>query len=87
MSEKKEMITLLELYYRPPNGQLKLEDICREMAESYKNNSVATVGDINFSTMYWDSHSVMCLNAVEFVECIQESFLSQYIEDPSRERA
>ena len=37
--------------------------------------------------MDWDCHSVKGLDGVEFVKCVQESFLRQHVEDPTRERA
>ena len=45
------------------------------------------VGDFNFPHIDWDSDTVKGLDGVEFVKCVQENFLYQYIEVPTREGA
>lgn len=43
--------------------------------------------DFNFHNIDWENHSVKDLNGVQFLESVQESFLKQYVETPTCERA
>ncbi|XP_062920044.1 uncharacterized protein LOC134354760 isoform X1 [Mobula hypostoma] len=85
LRNRKGMATLMGLYYRPPNSQRELEEqICREIADNCRKQKVVVVGDFNFPHVDWDSHTVRGLDGLEFVKCVQESFLNQYIEVPTR---
>ena len=43
------------------------------------------MGDFNFPHIDWEAHSVKGLVGLEFVKCVQDSFLQQYIEVPTRD--
>eukprot|EP00061_Rhincodon_typus_P001690 g15475.t1 len=45
------------------------------------------MGDFNFHNIDWDSLSVRGLDGAEFVRSIQDGFLEQYVNSPTRERA
>lgn len=45
------------------------------------------VVDFNFPNIDLNYHSAKSLDKVEFVKCVQERFLKQFVEDPARERA
>ena len=45
------------------------------------------VGDFNFPYIDWDSLSARGLDGAEFVRSIQEGFLKQYVDSPTREGA
>jgi len=48
---------------------------------------VLIVADFNFPNIHWCSHSIRGLNGDKFVECFQEEFLIQSVDDPTREGA
>ncbi|XP_062923290.1 uncharacterized protein LOC134356332 [Mobula hypostoma] len=85
LRNRKGMATLVGLYYRPPNSQRELEvQICREIAGNCRKHKVVVVGDFNFPYIDWVSHTVRGPDGLEFVKCVQENFLNQYIEGPTR---
>lgn len=51
--------------------------MCREVADSYKNNRVILVGDFNCPYVAWVTNSV---NTLDNMECVKESFLNQDID-------
>jgi len=52
-----------------------------------RNNRLIIFGDFNFPNINWDSHSVTNLEVADFLKCIQENFLCQYVEGPTRDGA
>lgn len=50
------------------------------------SNRVVVVGDFNFP-QYTGTATTQALRQGEMFKCVQESFISQYVERPSRERA
>ena len=84
----KGVVTLIGVYYRPPNGEHELEEqMCKEIADICSKHKVVIVGDFNFPHIDWEAHSVKGLDGLEFVKCVQDSFLQQYIEVPTRDGA
>ncbi|XP_059826924.1 uncharacterized protein LOC132394603 [Hypanus sabinus] len=84
----KGAVTLIGVYYRPPNGARELEEqMCKEIADICSKHKVVIVGDFNFPHVDWEAHSVKGLDGLEFVKCVQDSFLQQYIEVPTRDGA
>lgn len=71
-----------------PNNQRQLEEqICWEVVDSSKINRVVIEGDFNFPNVDWVGHIAKVLNGMEFSKNVQESFLRQYLEGPTKERA
>ena len=78
----------LGLYYRPPNNQREVEElICQQIMGRCKNSRVVVMGDFNFPNIDWDSFSARGLDEAEFVQCVQECFLRQYVDSPTQEGA
>ena len=67
LRNKKGEITLIGLYYRPPNSRREIEEqICKEITDSSKKNRVVIVGDFNFPNIDWDSHSIRGLDEEKY---------------------
>jgi len=45
------------------------------------------VGDFNLPYIIWDSLSARGVDGAEFVRSVQEDFLKQYVDTPTREGA
>jgi len=51
------------------------------------SNRVVVVGDFNLPYIDWDSLSASGVDGAEFVQSIEEGFLNQYVDSPTREGA
>ncbi|PLS49478.1 hypothetical protein CYV29_15670, partial [Carnobacterium maltaromaticum] len=88
LRNRKGAVTMLGLYYRPPNSEREIEvQICKQIMERCRSNRVVVIGDFNFPNIDWDSLSVRGPDGAEFVRSIQEGFLEQYVNSPTREGA
>ncbi|XP_062901339.1 uncharacterized protein LOC134345105 [Mobula hypostoma] len=85
---RKGAVTLLGGFYRPPGSSRDTEEqIGRQILERCKNNRVVIMGDFNFPNIDWHLISSKGLDGAEFVKCVQDGFLSQYVDRPTRGNA
>ena len=76
---------MLGVYYRPPNCQREIEEqIWRQILARCKTHRLVVVGDFNFPHIDWNSFSARGVDGAEFVRSIQEDFLKQYVDSPTR---
>eukprot|EP00061_Rhincodon_typus_P001962 g16260.t1 len=76
------------VYYKSLNSQREIEEqICRQILTRCKSNRVVVVGDFNFPFIDWDSLGAWSSDGAEFVTSIQEDFLKQYVDSPTRKGA
>ena len=88
LRNRKGAVTMLGVYYRPPNSPREVEErICQEILDRCKKNRVVVAGDFNFPGIDWKSRRAGNLNGEEFVKCVQEGALEQYVDSPTREGA
>ena len=84
----KGSITLLGVFYRPPNSNRDVEEqIGKQILERCSNNRVVVMGDFNFPNIDWNIPRVRGLDGEEFVRCVQEGFLTQHVDKPTRGEA
>ncbi|XP_059807673.1 uncharacterized protein LOC132381975 [Hypanus sabinus] len=57
LRNRKGVISLIGVYYRPPNGERELEEqICKEIADICIKHKVVIMGDFNFPHIDWEAH-------------------------------
>ena len=84
----KGSITLLGVFYRPPNSNREVEEqIGKQILERCSNSRVVVMGDFNFPNIDWNIPRVRGLDGEEFVRCVQEGFLTQHVDKPTRGEA
>ena len=87
-SQQEGSIILLGVFYRPPNSSRDVEEqIGKQILERCDNNRVVVMGDFNFPNIDWNIPRVRGLDGEEFVRCVQEGFLTQYVDKPTRGEA
>ena len=70
---RKGEVTLLGVFYRPPNSSRNVEErIARMILEKSESNRVVVMGDFNFPNIDWESYSSSTLDGSVFVQCVQE---------------
>ena len=85
---RKWSLTLLGVFYRPPNSDRDVEErIGKQILERCNNNRVGVMGDFNFPNIDWNLPKARGLDGEEFVRCVQEGFLTQYVDKPTRGEA
>ncbi|XP_059801229.1 uncharacterized protein LOC132378374 [Hypanus sabinus] len=85
---RKGSITLLGVFCRPPNSNRDIEEqIGKQILEICNNNRVVMMEDFNFPNSDWHLPGAKGLDGVEFVRCVQEGFLTQYVDKPTRGEA
>ena len=82
---------LLGCIYRSPNSSpennSKLNDIIGEACAA--NTKVLVLGDFNYKEINWELGVAVCSEthpATKFLDCIQEKYLSQHVDKPTRFR-
>ncbi|XP_067904856.1 uncharacterized protein [Heterodontus francisci] len=78
---RKGAVALLGVFYRPPNSNRDTEEqIGRQILERCRSNRVVVMGDFNFPNIDWNLLSANSLDGADFVRCVQEGFLTQYVD-------
>ena len=75
--------TLIGICYRPPDSSKNNDKGLFELLSKIGNKDCIFLGDFNFSEIKWNN---LKLSVVDhpFVKCLQENFLQQLIEEPTR---
>ena len=88
VSLSKNTTLLIRLIYRSPtsveSNNSKLLEIFQIISQQYGHTQLLLMGDFNFPDINWvDSSSFTSLSA-KFLDVIQDSFLTQHVEEPTR---
>ena len=82
---RKGEVTLLGVFYRPPKSSRDVEErIAKMILDRSESSRVVVMGDFNFTNIDWNSYSSSTLEGSVFVQCVQEGFLTQYVDRPTR---
>ena len=77
------------LFYRSPNSSefntAQLNEIMRKLSSS-SYTSVIFLGDYNYPEIDWFQYACSSNEGNNFIECIRDCFLHQYIMTPTRGR-
>ena len=75
--------TLLGVCYRPPDSKVENDESFYKILSSFKNKAFILLGDLNLANLKWDNKT--CLDKSHpFVECLDNNFISQCVDKPSR---
>lgn len=81
--ECKECKTLVGVCYRPPDTSRESSEGLYELIKKASEQECILMGDFNYSELRWD-HSSNLNDEHPFVKCINDSFLSQLVDEPTR---
>ncbi|KAK4830418.1 hypothetical protein QYF61_011042 [Mycteria americana] len=73
------------VYYRPPNqGEPIDEAFFLQLQEASRSQPLVLLGDFNHPNICWKSSTESCRQSRRLLECIEDNFLSQVIDSPTR---
>ena len=75
--------TMLGICYRPPDSPVNSDYEFYSMLNTLDSKNLIIMGDFNFSELDWSSDSSID-RAHSFVECLDNNYLSQLVDKPSR---
>ena len=83
----KEKMSLIGVVDRPPNNDIMVgREINKEITFACENGTAIIMGNFNLH-INWSNQVGQGSHEEEFIECIRDSFLEQYVMEPMREQA
>ncbi|GAB0202744.1 hypothetical protein GRJ2_002740000 [Grus japonensis] len=74
--------------YRPPDqGDRADEALCRQIGAASCSQALVLMGDFNHPDICWRDNAAECKEPKKFLECVDDNFLLQVIEEPTRRGA
>ncbi|GAB0178597.1 hypothetical protein GRJ2_000325000 [Grus japonensis] len=71
--------------YRPPGqGDRADEALYRQIGAASRSQALVLMGDFNHPDICWRDNTAECKQSRKFLECINDNFLLQVIEEPTR---
>ena len=77
--------TLIGVCYRPPDSQTVNDEAFFEILTELGNQTFVLMGDFNFSEIQWDKRNKID-RTHKFIRCLDNNYLSQVVNKPSRNR-
>jgi len=85
---RKGAVYFLGVFHRPHNSSSDVEErIGKQILERCRSHRVGVMGEFNFPNIDWKLFSSNSLDGTDFVQCVQEEFLTQYVDRPTRGEA
>ncbi|GAB0188484.1 hypothetical protein GRJ2_001313700 [Grus japonensis] len=77
--------TIVGVCYRPPNQEdQKDKALYRQIGAASRSQALVLMGDFNHSNICWRDNTARHKQSRRFLECIDDNFLLQVIEKPTR---
>ncbi|GAB0207927.1 hypothetical protein GRJ2_003258400 [Grus japonensis] len=74
--------------YRPPDqGEEVDEEFFLQLQEASRSQALILIGDFNHPDICWKSDTVNCKQSRNLLECVEDNFLVQVMETPTRGEA
>ncbi|XP_051640625.1 uncharacterized protein LOC127469851 [Manacus candei] len=79
---------LVGVCYRPPNQDDEDDEFFyKQLADVSKSPALVLVGDFNLLDVCWELHTAEKRQSRRFLECIEDNFLLQLVNEPTRDGA
>ncbi|KAJ7411268.1 adaptin ear-binding coat-associated protein 1 [Pitangus sulphuratus] len=79
---------LVGVCYTPPNQDDEDDELFfKQLADVSKSPTLVLVGDFNLLDVCWELHTVEKRQSRRFLECIEDNFLLQLVNEPTRDAA
>jgi len=76
------------VYYRPPDQEEEVDEaFYRQLQAASQSQALVLVGDFNHSDISWEDHTARHSQTRRFLQSIDDNFLMQVVEEPTRKGA
>ncbi|TRZ08055.1 hypothetical protein HGM15179_019054 [Zosterops borbonicus] len=76
---------LVGLYYRPLNQDEEVDELFyKQLEDVSRSPALVLVGDFNLPDICWELNTAEKRQSRRFLECMEDSFLSQLVSEPTR---
>lgn len=74
--------------YKPPNQECGVDEVLyRQIIATSNLRTLALIGDFNHGDIRWRDNTAGHEQSLRFLECVNDNFVIQVIEEPAREGA
>ncbi|MCQ4021281.1 hypothetical protein FK520_27165, partial [Klebsiella pneumoniae] len=79
---------LVGVCYRPPNQDEETDEVFyKQLARAARSSALVLMGDFNHPDICWRDNTAGHRQSRRFLECVDDNFLLQAIEEPTRRGA
>ncbi|PKU28413.1 mitochondrial fission process protein 1 [Limosa lapponica baueri] len=73
------------VFYRPPDQGVPTDEaFLLQLQKASRSKALVLLGDFNHPDICWKSNTVSCRQSRRFLECLDDNFLRQEIDSPTR---
>ncbi|GAB0209598.1 mitochondrial enolase superfamily member 1 [Grus japonensis] len=77
--------TVVGVYYRPPDQEEEVDEaFYRQLEVASRSQALVLMGDFNHPDICWKSNTAKHAQSRRFLQSIDDNFLTQVVEDPTR---
>ncbi|PKU41434.1 adaptin ear-binding coat-associated protein 1 [Limosa lapponica baueri] len=80
--------TVVGIYYRPPDQDGEVDEIFyNQLRVASQSQALVLVRDFNYPDICWKGYTARNIQSKRFFQCIDDNFLTQLVEEPTRREA
>jgi len=79
---------IVGVYYRPPDQEEEVDEaFYRQLQAASQSQALVLMGDFNHPDINWEDHTTRQVQSRRFLQSIDDNFLNQVVEEPTRKGA
>jgi len=76
---------IVGVYYRPPDQEEEVDEaFYKQLKVASQSQALVPVGDFNHADISWEDHSARHMQSRRLLQSINDNFLMQMVEEPTR---
>jgi len=76
---------IVGVYYRPPDQEEEVDEaFYKQLEAASQSQALVFVGDFNHPDISWEDHTARHMQSWRFLRSINDNFLMQVVEEPTR---
>jgi len=79
---------IVGVHYRPPDQEEEVEEaFYKQLQAASQSQALVLVGDLNYPDISWEDHTARQVQSRRFLQSIDDNFLMQVVEEPTKKGA